>query len=245
VLFRRCANVTLNGANASGMGGFHVDRSPPPLSQLTVAKVSGKDVELTLDGDSQDPHLLGCDDDPSVPPKGGQHCTGSMWWAKGSRAPDGRPGSHGLPGSADGGSVNPSMLKKVGPKRYSTTLKNAVHVGDQVVISIWRGFTYVVANSSRVTTQDVAVHAGGYMAIQEMDGEGDHMYRNVQLVPRNGELSVLPSLLTSALTSVLSLLSSLLSSLLTSLLRRPAALLERGRLPLLRHGPRAALRQRT
>ena len=82
------------------------------------------------------------------------------------------------------------MLTKLGPKRYSGSLKSThgIGVGDQTVMTIWRGFTYVISNSSRVTTQDVAVHAGGYMAIQEMDGPGNHVYRNVQLVPRNGRL---------------------------------------------------------
>ena len=40
---------------------------------------------------------------------------------------------------------------------------------------VWKGFTYTIANSSEVTTQDVGVHAGGYMAVAEMDGEGRHV----------------------------------------------------------------------
>lgn len=188
VMFRRCVNVTFNGANASGASGFHVDRSPPPFAQMTVTKVLAKNaVEFTLDGDAQDPLLLTCDDDPSIPPSGGQDCTHTYWWVAGSRAPDGRLGSRGLPGG-NGGAVTPQMLKRLGPKRYSATLRQAVNVGDQVVMTIWRGFTYVVSNSSRVITQDVAVHAGGYMAIAEMDGRGGHVYRRVQLIPRNGRL---------------------------------------------------------
>ena len=82
------------------------------------------------------------------------------------------------------------MLERIARKRYSATLQHdvPVHAGDQVVMTIWRGFTYVVSNSSRVTTQDLAVHAAGYMAIAELDGPGDHAYRNVKVVPRNGRL---------------------------------------------------------
>ena len=150
VMFRRCQNVTLHGANASGTGGFHVDRSPPPFAQMTVAKVLPKNaVEFALDGDAQDPLLLTCDDDPSSPPAGGTDCTHTYWWSKGSRAPDGRPGSRGLP-TGGGGIVSPQMLRRVGPKRYAATLKSPARVGDQVVMTIWRGFTYVISNSSRV-----------------------------------------------------------------------------------------------
>ena len=53
---------------------------------------------------------------------------------------------------------------------------------------VWKGFTYTIANSSEVTTHDVGVHAGGYMAVAEMDGGGRHVYRNLQVVPRNGRL---------------------------------------------------------
>ena len=53
---------------------------------------------------------------------------------------------------------------------------------------VWKGFTYVISNSSTVTTEDVSVHAGGYMAVAEMDGPGAHVYRNLKVVPRNGRI---------------------------------------------------------
>jgi hypothetical protein len=37
-------------------------------------------------------------------------------------------------------------------------------------------------------TQDVAIHAAGDMAIAEMDGAGAHIFRRVELAPRNGRI---------------------------------------------------------
>ena len=48
---------------------------------------------------------------------------------------------------------------------------------------IWKGYTYNIENSSRVTTEDLAVLAAGYMGVYEADGGGGHVYRRFQLVP--------------------------------------------------------------
>jgi len=45
-----------------------------------------------------------------------------------------------------------------------------------------------VANSTRVTTQDVAIRASGYMAVSEIDGHGEHTYLNVSVTPGPGRL---------------------------------------------------------
>ena len=80
-------------------GGFRVDRSPPPLTQLTVARVVADKgiVEFTLDGDAADPTTLSPGDDPSVPPHGGKSPLITFWWEKGSMAPDRRPVTHPQP----------------------------------------------------------------------------------------------------------------------------------------------------
>ena len=67
-------------------------------------------------------------------------------------------------------------------------LGTTARVGDQFVSFIWKGYNYNVANSSRVTTEDLAVHATGYMGVYEADGEGGHVYRRFSLVPRNGRI---------------------------------------------------------
>jgi hypothetical protein len=67
VVIRSCINVTISGRNASGTGGIHVDRSPPPFAQGTVTKsrAGASAVEFTLDGDSADPRSLSGGVDPT------------------------------------------------------------------------------------------------------------------------------------------------------------------------------------
>ena len=57
------------------------------------------------------------------------------------------------------------IMQIIGPKKFRHAYKGHVEVGDQFVSVVWKGFTYVVANSSKVTTEDVSVHAGGYMTV--------------------------------------------------------------------------------
>ena len=67
-----------------------------------------------------------------------------------------------------------SKLTELGPRHFSSPVgkKGQAAVGDQFVLYAWKGMSYVVANSSAVLTQDVAIHASGDMAIAEMDGAG-------------------------------------------------------------------------
>eukprot|EP01052_Picozoa_sp_SAG31_P003336 SAG31_NODE_127_length_23612_cov_39.709863_2_plen_218_part_00 len=142
------------------------------------------------DSDSDDPrsHTMNTPErDPSAGPgsKDGNHCYS---WKK---------GQGGGGGSTVGsGKFCPQMskVKPVGPGKFSAPLKNGdfkqgdIQVGDQFLSMVWKGFTYTIANSSAVTTRDVGVHAGGYMAVAEMDGVGGHVYQNLHVVPRNGRL---------------------------------------------------------
>lgn len=185
-LIRDSHNVTIDGMNTTGTGGLHIDRSPPPFVQGTVTKVAGKTLEFTLDGDSDDPRsssMTKLDRDPSKPPAGGMDGTHCYAWKKGAGA-----GGGSTVGSGRYCADSPSGLTAVGPGRFSAAAPSGTEVGDQFVSIVWRGFTYTIANSSDVTTQDVSVHAGGYMAVAEMDGAGRHVYRNLQVVPRNGRL---------------------------------------------------------
>ena len=82
-------------------------------------------------------------------------------------------------------------MRDIGPGQFSVpmTSKNAgAGVGDQFVFILWRGFSFVIANSSGAVIQDLAVHAAGDMAVFEGDGGGGHTYRRLQVVPRNGRL---------------------------------------------------------
>ena len=86
----------------------------------------------------------------------GNHC---YTWKKGEGSGGGS--------TVGGGKFCPAMAEvtPLGPGRFSAPSKRGagVQVGDQFLSMVWKGFTYTIANSSAVTTQDVGVHAGGYM----------------------------------------------------------------------------------
>ncbi len=186
-MIRHCSNVTIRGASPSTP--LRVDRSPPPFSQGTITQVGlpkGR-MAFTLDGDSPDPRTL--------QPEGRRFAYTEVCktWRNGSQAPDGRPDSRGLPDRDPVPKGNlracfdPTQITQVGPGKYEAINRGA-RVGDQFVMFVWKGFMYTVANSSAVLTEDVAIHAAGDMAVQEMDGAGGHVYRRLQIVPRNGRL---------------------------------------------------------
>ena len=55
-----------------------------------------------------------------------------------------------------------------------------------VTLLQWKGFTYNIENSTSVTTEDLAIHATGYIGVYEADGGGGHVYRRFTLAPRHG-----------------------------------------------------------
>jgi|EP01046_Picozoa_sp_COSAG06_P008390 hypothetical protein len=187
VIIHSCTNVTISGRNATGRAGIHVDRSPPPFAQGTVTKKSegGKGVEFTLDGDSADPRTLSGSLDPTDHWPNGSSGVMTHGWKKGSR---GTSDTRGNPISV--GSLSTSKVVEIAPRTFRASLGDlgAADVGDQFVSSIWKGFMYNVANSSSVTTEDLAIHATGYMGVYEADGGGGHVYRRFSLVPRNGRI---------------------------------------------------------
>lgn len=52
------------------------------------------------------------------------------------------------------------------------------------------GLTYMITNSSRVSTVNVSVYGGATEAIVEGGGEGNHTYRFVRVVRRKGQTPV-------------------------------------------------------
>eukprot|EP01047_Picozoa_sp_COSAG01_P008036 COSAG01_NODE_311_length_19072_cov_73.511727_24_plen_445_part_00 len=102
----------------------------------------------------------------------------------------GAPDTRGRPGGATG-SLNTGGVIEIGPRKFrcgSPSDLSGFKVGDQFVSTVWKGYTYNVENSTRVTTEDLAVHATGYMGVYEADGGGGHVYRRFSLVPRNGRI---------------------------------------------------------
>ena len=187
VIIHSCTNVTISGRNVTGRAGIHVDRSPPPFAQATVTKKSegGQGAEFILDGDSADPRTLSGSLDPTDHWPNGSSGVMTHGWRKGSR---GAPDTRGLPISL--GSLNTGEVVEIAPRTFRARPGDldGANVGDQFVSSIWKGFMFNIANSSSVTTEDLAVHATGYMGVYEADGGGGHIYRRFSLVPRNGRI---------------------------------------------------------
>lgn len=53
--------------------------------------------------------------------------------------------------------------------------------GDKITISMRKGITWHVQNSSNVSTIDVSIHSASLFGLSEFDGRGAHSYRNVFL----------------------------------------------------------------
>ena len=189
---RDSVNVTVRGFSPSDP--IRVDRSPPPMSQGTLTAKVGDEFHFKLDGDSPDPRHLKPSRNPSsgssVNDPGAPDVGMCQSWKAGSRSSDGRPDSRGMPSGTACFSLKD--MRSSSHADFSVPGSSCRHgcgnVGDQFVFILWRGFSYVIANSSRVTTQDLAIHAAGDMALFEGDGGGGHVYRRLQVVPRNGRI---------------------------------------------------------
>ena len=83
-------------------------------------------------------------------------------------------------------------LKRVDNKTYVTLpgfpqMPDA-KVGDAVTYMLRQAHTYVVGNSSNVTSEDVTVYSAKSLNFYELDGEGGHTYRRVKVARRDGQL---------------------------------------------------------
>jgi hypothetical protein len=72
------------------------------------------------------------------------------------------------------------------PRQYTYTgnSKLAVKEGDKLTAIIRYGYTYFVANSTRVSTSDVTMYTASFMAIAEFDGAGGNVYDNMKVIRR-------------------------------------------------------------
>jgi len=89
------------------------------------------------------------------------------------------------------GSFNVSSMVSLGDREYripNNGCAGALAVGDDFLAITWLGYAYGIGNSSRVTSQDMAIRASPYMACSETDGYGGHVYRNFSVAPGRGRL---------------------------------------------------------
>jgi hypothetical protein len=73
--------------------------------------------------------------------------------------------------------ANSSLPKDV--NRFD--LLSTAQPGDKVTISIRKGLTWHVQNSTNVSTTDVVIHSSSLFGLSEFDGRGGHHYTNVYL----------------------------------------------------------------
>ena len=97
---------------------------------------------------------------------------GQVWHKNGSLA-------------ASAGVPVPTNIKSLGNRRYSATtatpLPGAARVGSIVTYKASQGHTYVVANSSRVISSGITIHAASWMAVMELDGECGHTFSDITI----------------------------------------------------------------
>ena len=86
----------------------------------------------------------------------------------------------------------PGSAKETGTGTWvssaSFPLMPDVQVGDAVTYMLRQAHTYVIGNSSRVTTEDVTVYSSKSLNFYELDGFGAHVYRRVRVTRRDGQL---------------------------------------------------------
>lgn len=54
-------------------------------------------------------------------------------------------------------------------------------LGDKITISIRKGITWHIQNSTRVSSHNISIHGASLFGLSEFDGGGDHRYDNVWL----------------------------------------------------------------
>ena len=174
VLLKNCIDVTFSG--------FVIDRYPPPFVQAIAINASGTDGSTLFDIPVGYPTQLA----PWYSVGQAGDWQPLVYHYSSTLQPDGLPtltGGCGAYIAGDGGNVH-----WLGPRRFVMRPGCPFAQNDSLVAIVWQGFSYTVANGSRVVTENISVHASGYMAVEEMDGAGGNVFRNVSVTPRNGRI---------------------------------------------------------
>ena len=173
----KSTNVTLKG--------FTIDRNPTPYIRGHVTSKTGL---------SSYTFRLASDSPTSLPLYWDQG--EERWTYGGGQFPFGPNGTGGFPYCGGGarcgcGSFDPTSMVSLGGREYripGNGCSNALAVGDDFVAITWLGYGYGIGNSSKITSQDMAIRASPYMAASETDGGGGHVYRNFTVAPGPGRL---------------------------------------------------------
>merc|ERR1712166_136531 len=171
----QCTNLTLRG--------FTIDRNPTPYIRGQVTSKIGL---------SSYTFRLASDSATTLPRYWDQG--EERWTYGGGQFPFSNTGSFPYCGGGarcECGSFDPTSMVSLGGREYridNNGCSKALDVGDQFVAITWLGYGYGIANSSQVTTQDMAIRASPYMGASETDGPGGHVYRNFSIAPGPGRL---------------------------------------------------------
>ena len=90
----------------------------------------------------------------------------------------------GCPGHGAGVLLPPDPSLPRGVHAFS--LLGSAQPGDKITISMRKGITWHIQNSTRVRTSNVSIHSASLFGLSEFDGGGGHRYENVWLGRRRG-----------------------------------------------------------
>eukprot|EP01052_Picozoa_sp_SAG31_P017745 SAG31_NODE_1227_length_9239_cov_29.041904_5_plen_632_part_00 len=157
VFLKQCEDVAF--------AGFTVDRKPPPYIQATVSSNSNGDLEYFV------PEPF-----PTKLPSG--------WMFGGPKQ-----GVHGNLFAPDdlwnrkcGVNFDFAKVSSLGNRHFKLKDSGCPQAkrGDVLSAYLWGGFSYTIANSTRVLTEDVTIRATGWLVFGEFDGVGNNTYRRVR-----------------------------------------------------------------
>jgi len=185
----RCHNITFSG--------FAIDYDPLPYTMVTILAISNVtsntavyDLELAPRSPPLDRNCPSTTTNP-VPP--GQRCErygiNQLWAANGTALAG---SDFGLwPGhSAAANAVQlAGPFVPLGGRRFRSTFglqPVPARVGDVITQSGRDWFTYTIANSSAVVTEDMHIFSSSGFTMMELDGDCGHTYRRVVVAPKPG-----------------------------------------------------------
>ena len=173
VTLAACEAACLSYGNCTAIvTGAYSARPPSPAPHITgVASML-----VRTDPGYPEPHIYTREHAHAHEPSG-QGGPAIAIWAKSAGYSCNR--TFGCPGHFPGKlhPVDSSLPKNI--NRFD--LLSTARPGDKVTVSIRKGLTWHLQNSTNVSTTDVAIHSSSLFGLSEFDGRGGHRYTNVYL----------------------------------------------------------------
>jgi hypothetical protein len=188
VLFTHCANVTVLG------NALALDASP-----LNSNYAQGKVLSIDVDASGATPSFMAEFDPAFLAPdsacdpfsnSGAPHGAGYVvfWDPKERTMLAGRTSQTMNNSKLVEGTSSSSLTWQI---TMSGPWPSPPPLGSLVTVFPRRGFTWSMKNCTRMTTDNVTIHAGGNEGFTESFGDGGNVYRGARIVRRNGSTGLL------------------------------------------------------